>query len=200
MPKSKKRQKLGFIAARGRQNKPIETKFGKRMTHNENDVTMIIAGLWRYGDWRHVATGCNVLVVYKFLSGPSARIRNTATYRHRWKEIADIAINHYCVAIWYSNCQKHYGYSILLRHSSDTAGNGSTNFAANQTETSRSTWAVTCFMINARQVIGPPTLSYSLTAQLLLVKFWVLLSNDRSKSNALHYSNTTLGSYLYEYL
>jgi len=25
--------------------------------HNENDVIMIIAGLWRYGDWRHVATG-----------------------------------------------------------------------------------------------------------------------------------------------
>jgi len=25
--------------------------------HNENDVTMTIAGLWRYGDWRHVAMG-----------------------------------------------------------------------------------------------------------------------------------------------
>ena len=24
---------------------------------------MIIAGLWRYGDWRHVATGCNALVL-----------------------------------------------------------------------------------------------------------------------------------------
>jgi len=24
---------------------------------------MIIAGLWRYGDWRHVATGCNALVI-----------------------------------------------------------------------------------------------------------------------------------------
>jgi len=24
---------------------------------------MIIAGLWRYGDWRHVATGCNDLVM-----------------------------------------------------------------------------------------------------------------------------------------
>jgi len=30
--------------------------------HNENDVTMTIAGLWRYGDWRHVATGCTTLV------------------------------------------------------------------------------------------------------------------------------------------
>ena len=30
--------------------------------HNDNDVIMITAGLWRYGDWRHVATGCNALV------------------------------------------------------------------------------------------------------------------------------------------
>jgi len=30
--------------------------------HDGNDVIMIIAGLWRYGDWRHVATGCNALV------------------------------------------------------------------------------------------------------------------------------------------
>jgi len=29
--------------------------------HNENDVIVVIAGLWRYGDWRHVATGCNAL-------------------------------------------------------------------------------------------------------------------------------------------
>jgi len=32
--------------------------------HNENDVTMIIAGR-RYGDWRHVATGCIALVCYE---------------------------------------------------------------------------------------------------------------------------------------
>ena len=30
--------------------------------HNDNDVTMTIAGLWRYGDWRHVAMGCTALV------------------------------------------------------------------------------------------------------------------------------------------
>jgi len=30
--------------------------------HNEHYVTMTIAGLWRYGDWRHVATGCIALV------------------------------------------------------------------------------------------------------------------------------------------
>jgi len=27
-----------------------------------NDVTMTIAGLLRYGDWRHVATGCTAVV------------------------------------------------------------------------------------------------------------------------------------------
>jgi len=36
--------------------------------HNENDVIMIIDGLVadgtgrRYGNWRHVATGCNALI------------------------------------------------------------------------------------------------------------------------------------------
>jgi len=34
----------------------------RRETHNENDVTMTIAGIWRYGDWRHVATGCTALI------------------------------------------------------------------------------------------------------------------------------------------
>jgi len=29
---------------------------------------MIIAGLWRYGDWRHVATGCNALGAVKFIN------------------------------------------------------------------------------------------------------------------------------------
>jgi len=29
--------------------------------HNENDVTMTIADLWRYGDWRHVVIGCTAL-------------------------------------------------------------------------------------------------------------------------------------------
>jgi len=31
--------------------------------HNENDVTMTIAGVWKYGDWRHVATGCIALAI-----------------------------------------------------------------------------------------------------------------------------------------
>jgi len=30
--------------------------------NNENHVTMTIAGLWRYGDWRHLATSCTALV------------------------------------------------------------------------------------------------------------------------------------------
>jgi len=37
--------------------------------HNENDVTMTIAGLWRYGDWRHVATGSTALVLVKLTNG-----------------------------------------------------------------------------------------------------------------------------------
>jgi len=35
---------------------------GSVRRHNENDVTMTIAGLWRYGNWRHVAMGCTALV------------------------------------------------------------------------------------------------------------------------------------------
>ena len=31
-----------------------------------NDVTVTIAGLWRYGDWRHVATGCTALVLINY--------------------------------------------------------------------------------------------------------------------------------------
>jgi len=34
--------------------------------HNENDVTMRKAGLWRYGDWQHVATGCTALVLTNY--------------------------------------------------------------------------------------------------------------------------------------
>ena len=38
--------------------------------HNENNVTVTIAGLWRYDDWRHVATGCTALVaVYLWYMG-----------------------------------------------------------------------------------------------------------------------------------
>jgi len=35
---------------------------GTRRTNDENDV--IMAGLWRYGNWRHVAMGCNDQVIY----------------------------------------------------------------------------------------------------------------------------------------
>jgi len=36
---------------------------------HENDVTitMIIAGIWRHGDWQHVPTGCNALVHYTYI-------------------------------------------------------------------------------------------------------------------------------------
>jgi len=36
---------------------------------------MIIAGLWKYGDWRHVATGCNYALVSFIVNwSPSALI------------------------------------------------------------------------------------------------------------------------------
>jgi len=41
---------------------------------NENDVTMTIAGLWRYGDWRHVATGCTALVFLELTKNAISRI------------------------------------------------------------------------------------------------------------------------------
>ena len=46
---------------------------------NENDVTMTIAGLWRYGDWRHVATGCTALVSVTLASANNASATTTAT-------------------------------------------------------------------------------------------------------------------------
>jgi len=42
--------------------------------HNENDVTITIAGLWRYGDWRHVATGCTALVALNTRPATSRRL------------------------------------------------------------------------------------------------------------------------------
>jgi len=45
---------------------------------------MIIAGLWRYGDWHHVATGCNALVMYhKRLAGTlTDRVRELSLQQH----------------------------------------------------------------------------------------------------------------------
>jgi len=40
----------------------VGARYSARL-HNENDVTMTITGLWRYGDWRHVAMGCTTLVI-----------------------------------------------------------------------------------------------------------------------------------------
>jgi len=39
----------------------VGARYGARR-HNENDVTVTIAGLWRYGNWRHVTTGCSTLL------------------------------------------------------------------------------------------------------------------------------------------
>jgi len=43
---------------------------------------MIIAGLWRYGDWRHVATGCNALVSHNIgRTTPTVSIRSPIAAR-----------------------------------------------------------------------------------------------------------------------
>jgi len=52
-------------------------QLSSKWRHNQNDVTMIIAGLvadstgWRYDDWQHVTTGCNTLVITVFRMLPS---------------------------------------------------------------------------------------------------------------------------------
>jgi len=48
----------------------LQTATGLRARrHNQNHVIMIIGGLWRYSDWRHVATGCNAVVTTGNLKG-----------------------------------------------------------------------------------------------------------------------------------
>jgi len=54
--------------------------------HNENDVIMIIAGLVadgrRYGDWRHVDTGCNALVFIYIGHGRPCVCLSLAAFLH----------------------------------------------------------------------------------------------------------------------
>jgi len=50
-----KRRKMSVVRSYVRNCGRGQLSSGRR--HNENDVTVTIAGLWRYGDWRHVATG-----------------------------------------------------------------------------------------------------------------------------------------------
>ena len=49
MPKSKKRKNLGFIAARGRQNKPIETKFACNVAYT---MGLLCASRTKFGPHR----------------------------------------------------------------------------------------------------------------------------------------------------
>jgi len=70
--------------------------------HNENDVTMTIAGLWRYGDWRHVATGCTALVSI-----------NTRVLRMRQMKISCSLA--YTIASLLSSSQKTWQYVVRFR-------------------------------------------------------------------------------------
>jgi len=52
-----------------------------------NDIIIIIAGLWRCGDWRHVATGCNSLVTRMWANAqPDGR-----PAEHRWRPLFNAA-------------------------------------------------------------------------------------------------------------
>jgi len=81
---------------------------------NESDVLMIIAGLWRYGDWRHVVTGCNALVflrstVYSATANynfwKSACRRSKRQNAERWPLTATFKV-HTQTHEWYTTLQR----------------------------------------------------------------------------------------------
>jgi len=52
--------------------------------HNDNDVTMTIFGLWRYGDWRHGTTGCTALFVLDGEPAPPERGHSPQVLAHAY--------------------------------------------------------------------------------------------------------------------
>jgi len=60
----------------------VRGQLSSEWRHNENDV-MIIPGLWRYGDWRHVATGCNAVVSLN---------HGYCIHRVKWRHISVVAV------------------------------------------------------------------------------------------------------------
>ena len=81
---------------------------------NESDVLMIIAGLWKYGDWRHVVTGCNALVflrstVYSATANynfwKSACRRSKRQNAERWPLTATFKV-HTQTHEWYTTLQR----------------------------------------------------------------------------------------------
>ena len=52
--------------------------------HNENEVTMTTVGLWRYGDWRRVATGGTALAIN---NGPSRQLVFTCVQMTRSRAV-----------------------------------------------------------------------------------------------------------------
>jgi len=45
---------------------------------------MIIGGLWRYGDWRHVATGCNALAIINSVASGTHCVKAHIRYLISW--------------------------------------------------------------------------------------------------------------------
>jgi len=74
--------KRGKVSVRTHVRNAGRGQLSSKWRHNENDVITITAGLWRYGDRRHVATGCNAPVkteCYLASAGGDMRCRCTLT-------------------------------------------------------------------------------------------------------------------------
>jgi len=62
---------------------------------DENDVTLTIAGLWGYGDWRRVATGCTALVTADYAVNSRAELNRVdcKTWRVIWPQVYETRVN-----------------------------------------------------------------------------------------------------------
>ena len=79
--------------------------------HNENDVTMTVGGLWRCGDWRHVATGCTALVFTKMQTTKILIGRIMKTVTHTTKDLSLSLSLSLCVCVCvHENCRTKWSY------------------------------------------------------------------------------------------
>jgi len=115
---------------------------------------MTIAGLWRYGDWQHVATGCNALVWINACSCSSWELTTatlfymalqSASFRTTQLKLCsncqDDLMTSYCCANC-TGCQWNTGSSTRWRWSQ----HGSAQCQSNSAVTYRSAYA-SCFKL-----------------------------------------------------
>ena len=68
--------KCGKVSVRTYIHHAGRRQLSSEWRHNENDIIMTIAGLWRYGEWRHAAMGCNVLGQKRRSQGQQWQVRS----------------------------------------------------------------------------------------------------------------------------